>query len=96
MKTPEIFNKVQAIVAEYLSIEKDNVTLSFPLVEINSNSSFYGSGISIAGDELIALELIMKLEEEFNIQIPQQDLAQLKTVQDTVKYIIGQFTTSLV
>lgn len=94
MNPQEIFAKIQAVVAQFLSINQDNIALTFPLFEITSRSSFYGSGISISGDELIALELIMKLEEEFNIQIPEQDLAELKTVQDAVTYIFQRFMTS--
>ncbi|MEH1882788.1 MAG: hypothetical protein V7L19_05430, partial [Nostoc sp.] len=60
MNRQEIFDKIQAIVAEYLSIEHENITFDFPLIEPNSNSSCRYWGFSISGDELVAIEIISK------------------------------------
>ncbi|NDJ20464.1 hypothetical protein GS682_02145 [Nostoc sp. B(2019)] len=94
MKRQEIFDRIQAIVAEYLSIEHENITFSFPLIEPIYSSSSHWWGVSIAGDELMAIELIMKLEEEFDVEIPDEDVAQFATVQHAVNYISNKLPPS--
>ncbi|MEH2432938.1 MAG: GTPase [Nostoc sp.] len=94
MNRQEIFDKIQAIVAEYLSIEHENITFDFPLIEPNSNSSCRYWGFSISGDELVAIEIIMALEEEFDVEIPDEDVEKLATVQHAVNYINNKLPTS--
>jgi len=73
----EVFNRVKSIISRQLVIDEN---------EIKMESSFVDDfGI----DSLDFVELIMTLEEEFNMEIPDQDLVQIFTVSDAVKYIQG-------
>jgi acyl carrier protein len=71
----DIFDKVKSIIAERLSIDESKV---------NENSSFIED---LGADSLDTVELIMQLEEAFNIQIPDEDAEKISTVGDAVKYI---------
>ncbi len=54
------------------------------LSKITENSSFVDD---LNADSLDLVELVMELEKKFDIKIPQEDQAKLKTVADAVKYI---------
>ncbi|AZT90662.1 acyl carrier protein [Caldicellulosiruptor changbaiensis] len=71
----EIFEKVKKIIADKLDIEEDRIT---------PESSFLDD---LGADSLDIVELIMELEEEFNIEIPDEDAEKIRTVADAVKYI---------
>ncbi len=71
----EVFDKVKSIIAERLSIDESKV---------NENSSFIED---LGADSLDTVELIMQLEEAFNLQIPDEDAEKISTVGDAVKYI---------
>lgn len=71
----EIFDKVRGIIAERLSVDES---------KINESSSFIED---LGADSLDTVELIMQLEEAFNIQIPDEDAEKISTVGDAVKYI---------
>ncbi|WP_039763594.1 MULTISPECIES: acyl carrier protein [unclassified Caldicellulosiruptor] len=71
----EIFEKVKKIIADKLDIEEDKIT---------PESSFLDD---LGADSLDIVELIMELEEEFNIEIPDEDAEKIRTVADAVKYI---------
>lgn len=71
----DTFNKVKAIIAERLSVDESKIT---------ENSSFIED---LGADSLDTVELIMQLEEAFNIQIPDEDAEKISTVGDAVKYI---------
>jgi len=71
----EIFEKVRKIIADKLDIEEDKIT---------PESSFLDD---LGADSLDIVELIMELEEEFNIEIPDEDAEKIRTVADAVKYI---------
>ena len=66
------FEKVKEIIVDSLSCDEDAVTLEANLKE---------------ADSLDAVELIMAVEEEFDIEIPDDKAAEIKTVQDIVDYI---------
>lgn len=70
-----IFEKVQEKVAEQLGIEPEEVTLE---------SSFI---VDLGADSLDIVELLMALEEEFDIEIPDEEAEKLSTVGDVVEYI---------
>ena len=57
-----------------LGVEEDEVTLETSFEELNA-------------DSLDIVELIMALEEEFDIDIPDEEAEKLRTVGDAVKYI---------
>ena len=69
------FEKVKEIIVDSLSCDEDAVTLEANLKE------------DLDADSLDAVELIMAVEEEFDIQIPDDKEAEIKTVQDIVDYI---------
>ncbi len=75
MSQEEIFQKVQAIVAEQLSVESG---------EVKSGSNFQND---LGADSLDTVELVMALEEAFDIEIPDEAAEGIATVGDAVKFI---------
>jgi acyl carrier protein len=71
----EIFGKVKDLVSKQLSIDEK---------EITSDASFIED---LGADSLDTVELIMSLEEEFDIEIPDEEAEKIKTVQNVVDYI---------
>lgn len=69
------FDKVKEIIVDTLSCEEDKVTLDASLSD------------DLGADSLDAVELNMALEEAFDISIPDEELANFKTVNDIVTYI---------
>ncbi len=70
-----IRQRVQQIVSEKLSLNE----------KTNSSSFFLGD---LQADSLDIVELVMALEEQFNVSISEDDLRQVKTVGDVVDYIM--------
>ena len=70
-----MFEKVRKIIAEQLNIAEDRITPDVKLVE------------DLGIDSLDTLEMLMALEDEYGIQISNEDAQELKTVQDIVNYI---------
>lgn len=70
-----MFEKIRSIIAERLSLEED---------EIKMDSHFADD---LGADSLDVVELIMALEEEFDIEIPDEDAEKVSTVQNVVEYI---------
>lgn len=70
-----IFEKVKSIIAEQLGIDEEGVT---------TQSSFIDD---LGADSLDIVELIMSLEEEFDIEIPDEEAEKILTVGEAVKYI---------
>lgn len=68
-------SKIKAIIAEQLGVKPEEVT---------PNASFVDD---LGADSLDTVELIMALEEEFSIEIPDEDAEKMKTVGDVIKYI---------
>ena len=71
----EIFEKVKSITADQLGIDEDKIVME---------SAFLSD---LEADSLDIVELMMALEEEFNIEIPDEDVEKLSTVSDVVNYI---------
>ena len=71
----EIFEKVKKIVSEQLGVEEQIV---------NMESTFLDD---LAADSLDIVELIMSIEEEFDIEISDEDAEKIVTVGDVVNYI---------
>ena len=67
--------KIKAIIAEQLGVKPEEVT---------PNASFIDD---LGADSLDTVELIMALEEEFNVEIPDEDAEKMATVGDAIKYI---------
>ena len=70
-----VFEKVKEIIVDYLGCDEDSVTLEANLKE------------DLDADSLDAVELIMAVEEEFDVEIPDETAAEMKTVQDIVDFI---------
>jgi acyl carrier protein len=71
----EIFQKLKGIVTEQLGVDEDDVTLDASFVE------------DLNADSLDLVELIMSLEEEFGLEISDDEAEQIATVRDAVDYI---------
>ena len=101
MKRQEIFEKVQAMVAEKLEITHKEVDWDFPLFErirllspptsYKSIWEFSMTPYSSDHGNLEAYSFIMLLEEKFDIEIPDEVVENLLTVQHTVDYIDSIF-----
>ena len=83
MSQTELFDKVKKIVAEQLSVEDDT--------KITPQSKFMDD---LGADSLDTVELVMALEEEFDIEIPDEAAEQIVSVQDAVDYINNKVTAS--
>ncbi len=68
-------SKVKKIIVDQLGVSED---------EVNSKASFVED---LGADSLDTVEMVMAFEEEFNIEIPDEDAEKIKTVQDAVDYI---------
>ena len=67
--------KVKEIIVEQLGVEEDDVTPSAKFIE------------DLGADSLDTVELVMALEEHFDIQIPDEDAEKITRVKDAVEYI---------
>lgn len=70
-----MFEKIQEMIAENLGVDKAQVVESASFAD------------DLSADSLDLFEMAMAFEEEFNIEIPAEDLEKLNTVGDVVKYI---------
>ncbi len=71
----DIFEKIKEITLEQLDIDEDMVT---------TTASFIND---LEADSLDIVEIVMAIEEEFNIEIPDEDIEKVSTVGDAVEYI---------
>ncbi|MGN1356873.1 MAG: acyl carrier protein [Succinivibrionaceae bacterium] len=71
----DIVEQVKSIVAEQLDRDKDSITIESSFVE------------DLGADSLDAVELIMRLEEDFDLNIPDEDAEKITTVKAAVDYI---------
>lgn len=69
------FEKLQSIIAEVLNIEADEITLGSTFVD------------DLGADSLDVFQIIMGIEEEFDIEIPQEAAEQIVSVGDAVEQI---------
>ena len=75
MSSEEVFEKVKEIIVEQLGVAEASVTLEASFID------------DLGADSLDIVELIMALEEEFDIEIPDSDAEIVVTVGDVVDYI---------
>jgi acyl carrier protein len=72
------FDRVKKVVAEQLQVDPEQITTEASFVE------------DLGADSLDVVELVMALEEEFDIEIPDEEAEKIATVGDAVGYIDGK------
>ena len=70
-----MLEKMKEIIADQLGVSEDEVTLEASFKE------------DLDADSLDLFELVMALEEEYDVEIPSDDLAELNTVGDVINYL---------
>lgn len=70
-----VFEKVKSILIDQLDVEEEKVTLEASIAD------------DLGADSLDVVDLVMSLEEEFDLEIPDDQVENIKTVGDIVKYI---------
>lgn len=69
------FDRLKTVIADELEVSEDEVT---------ENASFTDD---LGADSLDLVELVMRLEEEFEVEIPDEDAEKIRTVKDALNYI---------
>lgn len=75
MSSEEIFEKIKAIIVEQLGVAENSVTMDASFID------------DLGADSLDIVELVMAMEEEFDIEIPDEEAEKVVTVRDVVDYI---------
>lgn len=70
-----VFDKVKSIIVDQLDVEEEKVTLEASIIE------------DLGADSLDIVDLVMSFEDEFGIEIPDDQVENAKTVGDIVKLI---------
>jgi len=71
----DVYERLKKIIVEQLSVPEE---------QVKPEAKFQDD---LGADSLDVVELIMKIEEEFNIEVPDEDAGKISTVMDAVKYI---------
>jgi acyl carrier protein len=75
MAASNVEQKVKSIIAEQLGVGEDEIKMTSSFIE------------DLGADSLDIVELVMAMEEEFEVEIPDEEAENIKTVQDAVNYI---------
>ncbi|MEO0138782.1 MAG: acyl carrier protein [candidate division WOR-3 bacterium] len=78
MDRAQILEKIREIVVEELGVSADKVTEQARFIE------------DLGADSIGVMELVMKMEDAFDIQIPDQDIEKIRTVGDAINYILSK------
>ena len=70
-----IFDKIKEIIIEQLQVEESEVTMDTNLMK------------DLSADSLDAVEIIMAIEDEFDIEVPDEDAEKFQTVSDIIGYV---------
>lgn len=70
-----VFEKVKAILSEQFDVEEDSITTETSIVD------------DLGADSLDVVDLLMSIEDEFEIEVPDEEIDNIKTVGELVKYI---------
>ncbi len=71
----EVIGKVKELIADSLGVSNDEIEPAASFIE------------DLGADSLDIVELVMAIEKEFNIEIPDEDAEKISTVQDAIDYI---------
>ncbi|MFO7931054.1 MAG: acyl carrier protein [Thermodesulfobacteriota bacterium] len=71
----QIEDKVKKLIAEKLEVDPGDVVPKASLID------------DLGADSLAIVEMIMTMEEEFDIEVPDEDAEQLRTVENAIEYI---------
>ncbi len=75
MENEEIFDKVRDVIVDQLNVDETEVTEEASFID------------DLGADSLDIVELVMALEEQFGVSIPDEEAENIKTVGDAVTYI---------
>lgn len=78
MSEKSVEEKVKDIIVEQLGVTPEQVTAQASFIE------------DLGADSLDTVELVMAFEEEFGVEVPDEDAEKLQTVGDVIKYIEGK------
>lgn len=70
-----VFDKIKSILVDQLDVDEDVVTMGASITD------------DLGADSLDVADIVMSIEEEFDIEVPDEVLGNVKTVGDIVKYI---------
>lgn len=70
-----VFDRIKDIIVEQLDVEEDAVTMEASITD------------DLGADSLDVVDLVMSIEESFDVEIPDEEVENIKTVGDIVKYI---------
>lgn len=70
-----VFEKVKVILSEQFDVEEDSITADTNIAD------------DLGADSLDVVDLLMSIEDEFEIEIPDEEVENIKTVGELVKYI---------
>jgi acyl carrier protein len=70
-----VFSKIKSILEDQLDLEEDQVTLEADIAE------------DLGADSLDVVDLVMAIEDEFDIQVPDEKIEEIRTVGDIVKFV---------
>jgi len=76
----DINAKVKELIVEKLGVEENEIVPTARFIE------------DLGADSLDTVELIMKFEDEFNMEIPETEAEKLRTVQDAIDYITSRMS----
>lgn len=70
-----VFEKLRALIAEQLELDESEVTMESELID------------DLGADSLDVVDLVMTIEDEFEIEVPDEAIENMRTVGDAVKFI---------
>ena len=70
-----IFDEVREILAEQLDVDQDSIEMNSKLAE------------DLGADSLDAIDIVMTIEDQYAIEVPDENIENMKTVEDIVSFI---------
>ena len=77
MNKEEIFEELKKIIVEQLGVNEENITMQASFID------------DLSADSLDIVELVMNIEEKFDLEIPDSEADMIATVEDVVEYILN-------